>query len=38
MARLKMSCRKRLADVFGIRAHLSRGADGLVFQPLSVIG
>lgn len=26
-----------LADVFGIRAHLSRGADGLVFQPLSVI-
>lgn len=27
----------RLADVFGIRAHLSRGADGLVFQPLSVI-
>jgi iron complex transport system ATP-binding protein len=29
---------ERLADVFGIRAHLSRGADGLVFQPLSVIG
>jgi iron complex transport system ATP-binding protein len=28
---------ERLADVFGIRAHLSRGADGLVFQPLSVI-
>jgi len=27
----------RLADVFGIRAHLSRGPDGLVFQPLSVI-
>jgi iron complex transport system ATP-binding protein len=27
----------RLADVFGIRAHLSHGADGLVFQPLSVI-
>jgi iron complex transport system ATP-binding protein len=28
---------ERLADVFGIRAHLSRGADGLVFQPLSVM-
>jgi iron complex transport system ATP-binding protein len=26
-----------LRDVFGIRAHLSRGADGLVFQPLEVI-
>jgi iron complex transport system ATP-binding protein len=29
---------RRLADVFGIRAHLSLGVDGLVFQPLSVIG
>jgi iron complex transport system ATP-binding protein len=28
---------ERLADVFGIRAHLSRGADGLIFQPLSVL-
>jgi iron complex transport system ATP-binding protein len=28
---------ERLRDVFGIRAHLSRGTDGLVFQPLEVI-
>ncbi|MDG4647005.1 ABC transporter ATP-binding protein [Roseibacterium sp. SDUM158017] len=28
---------ERLRDVFGIRAHLSRGPDGLVFQPLEVI-
>ncbi|MGP1356847.1 ABC transporter ATP-binding protein [Roseicyclus sp.] len=29
---------ERLATVFGIRAHLSEGPDGLVFQPLEVIG
>jgi iron complex transport system ATP-binding protein len=29
---------ERLRDVFGIRAHLSRGPDGLVFQPLEVVG
>jgi iron complex transport system ATP-binding protein len=28
---------ERLRDVFGIRAHLSRGPDGLVFQPLEVV-
>jgi iron complex transport system ATP-binding protein len=28
---------ERLATVFGIRAHLSEGPDGLVFQPLEVI-
>ncbi|MCU4652229.1 ABC transporter ATP-binding protein [Roseibacterium sp. SDUM158016] len=27
-----------LRDVFGIRAHLSEGPDGVVFQPLEVIG
>jgi iron complex transport system ATP-binding protein len=27
----------RLREVFGIRAHLSRGEDGLVFQPLDVV-
>ena len=27
----------RLAATFGIRAHLSEGPDGLIFQPLAVI-
>ena len=29
--------REHLAQVFGISAHLTRGADGLIFQPLEVL-
>jgi iron complex transport system ATP-binding protein len=28
---------QNLAQVFGISAHLTRGADGLIFQPLEVL-
>ncbi len=27
----------RLANVFGITAHLSQGRDGVIFQPLEVV-
>jgi iron complex transport system ATP-binding protein len=26
-----------LADVFGISAHLTRGPEGVIFQPLEVL-
>nr|WP_109666677.1 ABC transporter ATP-binding protein [Roseicyclus mahoneyensis] len=33
----KVLTKANLADVFGISAHLTRGPDGVIFQPLEVL-